>query len=142
LHRRADLAGAFALFFEAVDLLVIGEDDVRVRAELEVGGGDVLLVQAVQLADEDGRIHYHAIGDDAEGVRVEDAAGYEVQLEVQVLRHDGVPGVAPSRIADHDIGLLRQDIDDLPLGLVAPLGADHHNRWHQRVLTGGPALTP
>ena len=36
-----------------------------------------------------------------------------------------MPGVRPALIADDDIVLIRQQVDDLALGLVAPLQSDH-----------------
>ena len=43
---------------------------------------------------------------------------------------DRVPGVRPALVAAHDIGVLRQQVDDLALALVSPLSADDYGRWH------------
>jgi hypothetical protein len=38
-----------------------------------------------------------------------------------------VSGVRSARIANDDVCLLRDEVDDLPFSFVTPLGADHHN---------------
>jgi len=41
-------------------------------------------------------------------------------------------GIMPALETHHDIGALRQPIDDLALAFVAPLGADDHDIGHVR----------
>ncbi len=58
---------------------------------------------------------------------VEDARGNQVEHELLSAHVDRVPGVVPALIpADHR-EMRRQQIDDLALALVAPLGAQHCN---------------
>ena len=40
-------------------------------------------------------------------------------------------GVGPALVADHDVVLLGQQVDDLPLGLVAPLQSDDTRCRHR-----------
>ncbi len=39
---------------------------------------------------------------------------------------DRVSGIGAALIANHEIGPRGEDVDDLPLSLVPPLGPDHH----------------
>ena len=43
---------------------------------------------------------------------------------------DGVAGVVAALVADDQIGLLAEEVDDLAFAFVAPLGADDHGRGH------------
>ena len=58
-----------------------------------------------------------------------------MELELLALADDRVAGVVAALEADHQVGLLGEQVDDLPLPLVAPLGAhDHETRhWRDRV---------
>ena len=47
-----------------------------------------------------------------------------------VVSHDRVAGVRSALVAADHVRVLRQDIDDLALSLVAPLGADDDGCWH------------
>ena len=42
--------------------------------------------------------------------------------------HQGVASIVAALEADHAADVLRQQIDDLALALVAPLSAQHHDR--------------
>jgi hypothetical protein len=41
---------------------------------------------------------------------------------------DGVPGVGAALIANYPVGALRENINELALALVSPLGADDDDR--------------
>jgi len=43
-------------------------------------------------------------------------------------------GIMAALEAHHDIGALRQPIDDLALAFVTPLGADDHDIGHVKIL--------
>ena len=47
-----------------------------------------------------------------------------------VADDERVPGVRAAAVADDHVGVLGEDVDDLPLSLVAPLRADHDDRGH------------
>ena len=53
-----------------------------------------------------------------------------MELEHLLAADDRVAGVVAALEADHGVGLLAEQVDDLPLALVAPLGADYHESWH------------
>ena len=69
-------------------------------------------------------------GDDALHLGPENAAGDQRELEGLAVHDDGVAGVGPALVADDDIVLLGEQIDDLPLGFVAPLQSDDTRGRH------------
>src|SRR5262249_6745878 len=57
-----------------------------------------------------------------------------------VADDDRVPRVGAALVAADEVGVLREEIDDLPLALVAPLRPDDHGRGHfSRSLDDRPA---
>ena len=92
------------------------------------------LRQAVDLAQQAGGIQHHAGGDDALHLGPEDAAGHQRELEGLAVADDGMAGVGPALVADDDIVLFGQQVDDLAFGLVAPLKSDHASHWHRKAL--------
>ena len=65
---------------------------------------------------------------------VQDAAGDELQGVALVANHHRVAGVVASLVANDEAVLLRQQVDDLGLALVAPLGADDDGDRHGTLL--------
>ena len=65
-----------------------------------------------------------AVADEVHHARAEDADGEEVGGVFFAADADGVPGVGAAAVADDDVGVLGQEVDDLALALVAPLEAD------------------
>ena len=53
-----------------------------------------------------------------------------MELPRLAVADDRVAGVVAALEADDDVGLLGEQVDDLALALVAPLGADDHGAWH------------
>src|SRR2546422_8461745 len=86
-------------------------------------GADAARAQSVELGEERLGIEHHAVADDAHGA-LDDARGDLVQHELPGAGIDRVTGVGAALVADHEIGALGQHVHDLPLALVAPLGAD------------------
>ena len=60
----------------------------------------------------------------------EDAAGNQRQLVGLAAGDDRVAGVAAPLVADDDVVLVGQQVDELALGLVAPLQTDHASNAH------------
>ena len=52
------------------------------------------------------------------------------------------PGVRPALVAADEVGVLREQVDDLALALVAPLRADDHGRGHARQSCTRPLSPP
>lgn len=95
--------------------------------QLQPGDIDLQFQQGVDLAQHHLGIDHRAGTDQADGVRIEDPGGDQVQLEDPILNDDGVPGVDTALIADHDIGGPTQQIGDLAFPFVTPLRTDDDN---------------
>ncbi len=61
---------------------------------------------------------------------MEDAGRDEVQDGLLAAHHQRVAGVVAALEADHHVGVLGEEIDDLSLALVAPLGSDDDHVRH------------
>src|SRR5262249_11356165 len=78
---------------------------------------------------------------DVQDIGAEDADWEEVGGVFFVADADGVAGVGAAAVADDDIGLLGQKIDDFALAFIAPLKAEDagislKNGDHARSLSG------
>ena len=121
----ADLVGALFLFPGEVEALVVGHDHLGTFAD--DGGSpaprNAAGVEPVDFLEQHLRVEHHAVAD--AGRRCPDAGCPRAPDEDEFLaaHHQGVAGVVAALIAHHHVGLLGQEIDDLPLALIAPLGA-------------------
>ncbi len=61
---------------------------------------------------------------------MEDARRDQVEDEMLLSDLDGVASVVAAVEAGHDLDLLREQVHDLSLAFVAPLGADHNDIRH------------
>src|SRR5215218_404694 len=118
---RADLLVAEALLGRVVEGAVVGEDQVRARADLDAVGrdGEPLRGEAVGLGEEGDGVDDHPVPEHAGLARVDDARGDEVQRVRLVADLDGVPGVVAALVARDHVEALGQQVDDLALALVA-----------------------
>ena len=128
---RADgpaVAGALddPLFFH-----VVREDDVGVVADLEVGPDwHVGFEELVDLFEQPRRVDHDAVADHRRDPRLQDARRQQRELESAAAPDDRVPGVGPAVVADDEVVVVGEEVDDLALGLVAPLEANHTRRGH------------
>ena len=113
-----------------VQLLVVRHDQVGVAADHQPARVDALGRQAVELLEEDGRVHDDAVADDRRDVVVEDAARHQLQSEGLAVDHDAVAGIVATLVADHEVHLAGKEVGEPALPLVAPLGPDHHGCGH------------
>ena len=120
---------------------MVGHDQMRIGRDLEAGGVDAAAPEPVELADQDARIDHDAVSDRARLARIEDPGRDQMELELVALADDRVAGVVAALEAHDDVGLLGNQVDDLALALIAPLGADYDNAWHGAGLwLGGQAI--
>ena len=92
---------------------------------------DAARLEPVQLLDQHlGVEHARPAPSTQSGARPEDAAGHQPQLVGLVAQHQRVPGVVAALVAGDHVGPLGQQVDDLALALVAPLGADDDRAGH------------
>ena len=131
---RADLgAGAIRRFAEAVEFLMQWQDQRRIVGQLQRFGADIdaLPAQPRDLVEQREGIDDDAVADHAQLARPDDSRRQKAQFVGHAVDDERMPGVMAALEPDHDIGLLRQPIDNLSLALVAPLGADHHHIGHE-----------
>jgi hypothetical protein len=132
--RRADLQPPELRLARRVQQQVVRHDEVRVRAEPQAARVDAARLEPVDLVGEHARIDDGAVADDAELAGIEDPGGDEVELPRLAVADDRVPGVVAALEAHDGVGALGEEIDDLALALIAPLGAhDDHARHRWRV---------
>ncbi len=113
-----------------VQLLVVRHDQVGVAAHHQPAGVDALGGQAVQLVEQDGRVHHDTVADDRRDVVVEDAARHQLEGEGLAVDHDAVAGIVATLVADHEVHIAGKEVGQLALPLVAPLGPDHNGCGH------------
>ncbi len=91
---------------------------------------DALAAQPLDLVQQRPGIDHHAVADDRELARPDDAGGQQAQLVGLVADDKGMAGIVAALEAHHDIRPRRQPVDDLAFALVAPLGADNDHISH------------
>ena len=133
LFGRAD-GGAFLGLFrlaQRVQLQMPGHDAVAARIDEQLVGRHALFVQAVDLAQDRLGVDDHARPDDVNAVRIQNAGRDELQLIFLVVYNNRVAGVVAALAAHHQIRLACENINELALALVAPLGAENNLTWHR-----------
>jgi hypothetical protein len=123
---------ARALLAQAIDLLVVGQRDVRSLGDHQVAiaAHEALLAEGGDLLDQRGGIDHHPLAEHAGDPRAQDPRRDQARDVLLAVDHQRVAGVrAPRPAADH-LGVLREQVDDLPLPLVPPLGSDHYDDGH------------
>jgi len=77
-------------------------------------------------------VDHDAVADHRRDMRIHDPRRDEVQLERAPPVNDGVPGVVPALEPDDVVHVVGEQVGDLALTLVAPLGADKDDSGHVR----------
>ena len=109
---------------------------MRVAADLELRRIDALAFKHVELGDEHAGVDHNAIANDWRDVRVQDAARHQLQLEGLAIDHEGVARVMTALIADDEMLIAGEQVGELALPLVTPLGSDDDGCWHGELLNG------
>ena len=91
-----------------------------------------LAVERVQLGQEHPGVDHHPVADHRRDVGIEDTGGDELQGEGLTVDHHRVPGVVAPLVADDHLHVTGQQIGELSLTLVAPLGPHDHGCGHAR----------
>ena len=89
---------------------------------------DAALGQPLHLAPQHERVDHHAVAERTDRVLVQHAAGHQVERERLPGVDDRMPGVVATLVANDQVGPLGEQVDQLALALVAPLGTDEHRR--------------
>ena len=121
-----------------MDYLMEVKDQMSAIGDLEplLPSNQTLGLVLGQLLKEVGRVNDDAVADERDAVGPDDARRQQVEVVLLVAHDDGVSGVVAALTAGHDIGVLGQQIHQLALALVAPLGAQHH----RHAVGGGGAV--
>jgi hypothetical protein len=127
---RADLELPEPRLAGVVEQLVVRHDQVRIGRYAQAAEVDSPARELADLLGQHLRVHDHAVADRAQLARIEDPRGNEVKLERLAIADDRVAGVVAALEADDEVGLLGEQVDDLPLPLVAPLGAHDDETRH------------
>ena len=93
-----------------------------------------LAAERVELGQEHAGVDHHAVADDRGDVGVEHPARHELQGEGLAVDHHRVPGVVAALVADDHVHVPGQQVGELALALVAPLGPDDHGCGHALLL--------
>jgi hypothetical protein len=126
---RADAAGAGRGLAQGVELTVQRKDQSRIigNAEVVAADGDAEFLDLGDLVGERPGIDHDAVADDRELALAHHAGGKQREFIGGAVDHQRMAGIVAALKAHHDIGALRQPVDDLALALIAPLGADDHD---------------
>src|SRR5262249_47297727 len=111
-------------------------DQVRVGRDLQVADVDLTLFQPVDLLEQYLRVEHHPVADRAGQSLVEDPRRDQVEFEDVPVPDDRVPGIVATLKTDHQVGPLGEQVDDLSLSFIAPLGANDYETWHGRAIVG------
>ena len=117
---------------EHVELLVVREDQVGVAADPQPAGSRRPWRSSMSISASSTRgVDDDAVADDRRDVVVEDRrSGTSWRAKRLAVDHDGVPGVVAALVADDQVHLLGDEVGELALALVAPLGPDDDGRRH------------
>ncbi len=122
----ADLYAPGCGFRGQFDHAVVRQDHLRAVADEQLAVHfHARAAQRVHFLEEGEWINDDAVADHGRAVLAQDAARHQLQDELLARDGDRVPGVVAARIARHHREAVRQNVDDLALAFVAPLGADH-----------------
>ena len=114
------------LLKSTIQIDVVRHDDVRVATDLEVLGGDTVGLEHVDLLKDNLGVDDAAVTDHRHMVGIHDAGGHLVQAVLLAVDDDGVAGVITARIAHDGIEVAGDQVADLTLALIAPLGTDQN----------------
>jgi hypothetical protein len=124
----ADFLRALGCLAGDVKCLMVGQDqragfrDAQARIGIDSSG-----LELVEFLDQRVGREHHAVADIARDAFAQDARGHQVQDGLFAADDQRMPGVMPTLVAHHGLGVVGQPVDDLALALVAPLGTDNHD---------------
>ena len=115
---------------EAVELLVVGHDEVRVARDDEPRDVDASIDERVELGQQHRGIDDDAVADDRGDARIENAGGHELERELLTVDDDAVPRIVSPLIANDKIHVARQEVGQFSFAFVTPLGSDYDGCGH------------
>ena len=122
----ADGGLAAGLFAGMVQRDVVGHDEGAGLGQAQaLAHRNALVLELGHFLEQGLGREHHAVADEAFHALAQDAGGDQVQDGLFVADDQGVAGVVPALEAHHRGGVLGEQIDDLALALVTPLGAQN-----------------
>jgi hypothetical protein len=126
----AQLVLAQVALGDPVEQLVVREDQMGAGGHLEPLAAASPALQHGDLGQQHLGIDHDPVADDRHDVVVEHARGDELERERLPVDHQRVTCVVAPLVADHQVHLLGEEVGELALALVAPLGSDHDGCRH------------
>ncbi len=100
-------------------------------ADHQFAAQGIARAQLGQLFGQQHRANRHAVAQQAGYAIPQDAAGYEAEAVSVVADLDRVPGVGATLVAQHNVVAGAEQVRQLALALIAPLGAHNHGNGHR-----------
>src|SRR2546428_4712902 len=91
---------------------------------------DARAVEVIELGDHGRRIDHHARANDGVFAGTKDSAGDQLQDKAIAIVDDGVARVVAAGAARNVVKGSRHVVDDFAFAFIAPLRADHYDRFH------------
>ena len=128
---RTNVSSTELNLLEAIHQLVHIEDNVCPVGDVNpVRGVQAVLVQRLQFLKEAGDVDNAAAADDVDAVGVHETRGEDVEVVCDSIGDDGVSGVVTTLRAAAQLRFVGEDVGELALAFVAPLGAEDDRRRH------------
>lgn len=128
---RTNVSSTELNLLEAIHQLVHIEDNVCPVGDVyPVRGVQAVLVQRLQFLEEAGDVDNAAAADDVDAVGVHETRGEDVEVVCDSIGDDGVSGVVTTLRAAAQLRFVGEDVGELALAFVAPLGAEDDRRRH------------
>ena len=116
---------------KTIHQLVHIEDDVRpIRDVYPVLGIEAVLVERLQFLEEAGNVDDAAAANDVDAAGVDKTGGEDVEVVGDAIGDDGVSGVVTTLGAAAQLRFVGEDVGELALAFVTPLGAEDDCRRH------------
>lgn len=109
------------------DMGAVGDEDPAL-------GLQAMFLQRLELLEEARHVHDTATADDIDAVGVHQPARQDVEVVGDAVRDDGVARVVAALGAAADLRFVGEDVGQLALAFVAPLGAEHNRDGHDAVI--------
>lgn len=118
---------ASLLFHRLVEQTVVRHGHVGRGGEFQPGNVDAVFDQHVEFAKHHLGINDGSGADQTDSVGIKNSRWNQVQLQNLIVHHDGVAGIDPALITNHDISGTAQQIRDFSFPFVTPLRTDDDN---------------
>src|SRR5262249_21009676 len=127
---------------QRIDQLVVRQDDVGAEPDEQLAVREqAARLTLRELLEQRLRVDHHPVAEHAALAGVAYARRHEVGHQLLAADHQRVAGVGAATVANDDLGTLGEQVDDLALAFIAPLGADDDHDRHQSSRSDEIAVT-